>query len=77
MTNYLPPFALIALAFRADDISFADATCDYYCDLIIATESRRLAIIAYRIARLFDRTESHHAAHIRDTARDNIDNFPY
>lgn len=47
------------------------------CDLIIRTESRPLALAAYRIARFFDRTESTFAAEIRDTARDNIDNFPY
>lgn len=49
--------------------------CDAICDAIIRTESRMLAIICYRAALIIDPHASFHAAHIRDTARDNIDNF--
>jgi len=50
---------------------------NFICNLIIRTESLALATIAYRAARLIDPTESHIAAMIRDTARDNIMHFRY
>jgi hypothetical protein len=50
---------------------------NFICDMIIRTESLALATLAYRAARLIDPTESRIAADIRDTARDNIPDFPY
>lgn len=47
------------------------------CNIIIRFDSLRIATIAYRIARMIDPTESTIAAAIRDTARDNFDDFAY
>lgn len=46
------------------------------CNLIIAHADRitpRSARVIMTLARIFDRTESHFAAEIRDTIRDNTD----
>ena len=77
MMNYLA-IALI----RNDDISRADALCDALCDDIISetlpfslSRFRATHTAIFAIARIFDRTESHHAAHLRDAIRTRIDDF--
>lgn len=50
---------------------------NFICNLIIRFPYPIIAIPAYLIARIFDRTESTFAAEIRDCSRDNLDNFPY
>ena len=50
---------------------------NFICDLIIRCDSLALATLAYRAARIIDPSESRIAADIRDTARDNIADFPY
>lgn len=52
-----------------------ERNCDRICDTIASTESLRFARTTLALARLYDRHDSFHAAHIRDTIRDNID-FP-
>jgi hypothetical protein len=48
--------------------------CDYACDRIANDESLPFARFALFLAHIIDPRESHHAAHIRDTIRDAIDN---